>query len=270
MLRRTALCWLALVPLLALDLFPFAVMLATALKPTGQLASRAPGWLPTRLAWENFAIMWEATGFGGALLNSFAVAALASLASILVSVPAAYALSRHRSGLRRSYGSFLLVTQMLPPVLLVLGLFQIVAWAGLTDSKATLALIYACFQIAFAVWLLRSYFDAIPREYEEAARIDGASRLRALWSIFLPLSLPAILVTGIFGFITSWNEFALALTLLRNQKNFTLPIQIFSLVAGRYEVEWNYVMAAALAATLPVAAIFACFQRYLVRGLRIG
>jgi multiple sugar transport system permease protein len=131
-------------------------------------------------------------------------------------------------------------------------------------------LIYAAFNIAFAVWMLRSYFGSIPVELEEAALIDGCSRLAAIIRIFVPLALPAMVVTAIFTFINSWNEFVVALTLLRSQDNFTLPLRVFSLVGGRYTVEWEQVMAATLLATLPVAILFSWLQRYLMGGLTMG
>jgi multiple sugar transport system permease protein len=140
----------------------------------------------------------------------------------------------------------------------------------LIDSKYALILIYAAFNIAFAVWMLRSYFGSIPVELEEAALIDGCSRLAAIIRIFVPLALPAMVVTAIFTFINSWNEFVVALTLLRSQDNFTLPLRVFSLVGGRYTVEWEQVMAATLLATLPVAILFSWLQRYLMGGLTMG
>ena len=269
-LRLSLLCWLLLLPLVVLNLFPFAVMLFTALKPADEVVADAAAWLPSRFAWNNFADMWHATRFGPALLNSLYAAVGSTLLAILVSIPAAYAMSRFRFGLKRPFSDFLLVTQMLSPIVLVLGLFRVVVWLGLINSLSALVAIYAAFQIAFAVWMMHGYFNAIPIDLEESAWLEGASRLRALVTVFLPLSGPAIAVTGIFTFINAWNEFAIALTLLRDQSNFTLPIQVFSLVAGRYQVEWHYVMAAALLATLPVALLFAWLQRYLIGGLAVG
>ena len=159
---------------------------------------------------------------------------------------------------------------MLSPIVLVLGLFRLAALLGLVDNLNSVVFIYAAFNIAFSVWMLQSYFATIPRDLEEAAWMEGASRWQTLIRVFLPLAVPAMTVTAIFTFINAWNEFVIALTMLRRQESYTLPIQIFSLVAGRYTVEWNYLMAAALVATLPVAVVFAWLQRYLVRGLALG
>ena len=269
-IRLSITAWLLLLPLVILNLFPFAVMLFTALKPATEVVSGTGGWLPSRFAWENFSDMWRATRFGPALVHSLEASLGSTVFAILLSIPAAYAMSRFRFRLKRAYADFLLITQMLSPIVLVLGIFRLMVWFGLVDSLAALIAIYTAFQIAFAVWMMRGYFDTIPMDLEEAAWMEGASRFRSLATIFLPLSAPAMAVTAIFTFINAWNEFAIALTLLRNQDSFTLPIQVFSLVAGRYQVEWHYVMAATFVATIPVALLFAWLQRYLIGGLAGG
>jgi multiple sugar transport system permease protein len=268
--RRSVLIWLVLSPLLVIILFPFAVMLFTALKPRAEVFSYPPRWLPTELRWQNFVEMWQATDFGTALLNSTLISLGSTLLVLILSVPAAYAMARTNFAAKQPFRQFLLATQMLSPILVVLGIFHLVVSIGLVDNKFALVLIYAAFNIAFAVWMLQSYFASIPVELEEAALIDGCTRWRAIVSIFVPLAAPAMVVTSIFTFINSWNEFVVALTLLRSQNNFTLPLRIFSLVGGRYTVEWQQVMAATLLATLPVAIVFSWLQRYLVRGLTVG
>jgi multiple sugar transport system permease protein len=268
--RRSLLIWLVLSPLLGIILFPFAVMLFTALKPRAEVFSYPPRWLPSELHWQNFVEMWQATDFGTALWNSTLISLGSTLLVLILSVPAAYAMARTNFAAKQPFRQFLLATQMLSPILVVLGIFHLVVSIGLVDNKFALVLIYAAFNIAFAVWMLQSYFASIPVELEEAALIDGCSRWRAIVSIFVPLAAPAMVVTSIFTFINSWNEFVVALTLLRSQNNFTLPLRIFSLVGGRYTVEWQQVMAATLLATLPVAIVFSWLQRYLVRGLTVG
>lgn len=267
-LRRSLICWLVLSPMVVAALFPFAVMLITALKPSTEVLT--PTWWPSRLTWGNFQTMWAATNFGNALRNSLYVSVLATLGSLVVSIPAAYALTRFNFAGRELYRQFLLVTQMLSPIVLVVGLFRLMVWLGLVDSINAVTLVYAAFNIAFSVWMLQSYFATIPLDLEEAAWMEGAGRVRTLIKVFLPLAVPAMVVTAIFTFINAWNEFAIALTLLRSQNSYTLPIQIFSLVSGRYTVEWHHVMAATFAATVPVAIAFAWLQRYLVRGLALG
>lgn len=268
--QHSLLIWLILSPLMLVILFPFVVMFLTSIKPRSEVFTYPPRWLPSTFRWQNFIEMWQAVDFGTALGNSILVSLGATVVVLVVGIPAAYALARFTFKAKRPFQQFLLVTQMLSPILLVLGLFHLVVSLGLVDSKYALILVYAAFNVAFGVWMLQSYFGAIPVELEEAALIDGCNRLGAILRVFVPLAIPAIVVTAIFTFINSWNEFVVALTLLRSDENFTLPLKIFSLVGGRYTVEWQQVMAATLLATLPVAAVFTWLQRYLVRGMMMG
>lgn len=274
-LRRSVWCWLVLAPLLVLTLLPFAVMLSTALKPHAEVLAWPPRWVPSRLAWENFSDMWTTVGFGSAAMNSLLISIGATGLALLVAVPAAYALSRVAFRGRGAYRQFLLVTQMLSPILLVLGLFRMAASipfgdGTLADTRLAVVLIYSAFNLAFTVWMLASYFATIPRDLEEAAWIDGAGPVRTVVRIFVPLAMPAIAVTGIVTFVANWNEFNVALTILRDPSRLTLPLRVVNLVAGRYAVEWNQVMAATLVATVPVAVMFTLLQRYLVGGLTLG
>jgi multiple sugar transport system permease protein len=267
---RSLLYWLLLSPLLLVILFPFAVMISTAVKPRAEIVQTPPAWLPSELRLQNFIDMWHAVGFGPAILNSALVSAAATALCVLVAIPAAYAGARMRFRGEGAFRQFLLITQMLSPIVLVLGIFRLMAAMGLVDQLWALVLAYAAFNLAFAIWMLQSYFRTIPVELEEAAWLDGATALQSLRLIFLPMAAPALGVTAIFVFIYCWNEFVLALTLLRSTDKYTLTIQIFSLVGGRYSVEWDHVMAATLLASVPVAVIFAALQRYLVRGLALG
>jgi multiple sugar transport system permease protein len=267
---RSLIAWLVIGPLGLVILFPFAVMIATALKPAAEILTPQAEWFGSRLAFENFISMWKATNFGPALINSLFVSGLSTLFALAVAVPAAYGLARHSFRGSGAFRHFLLVTQMLSPIVLVIGLFRLLASLGLIDNLSSVTLICAAFNITFAVWMMQSYFETVPRDLEEAAWLEGAGRIRAALTVFLPLAAPAIAVTALFTFIQTWNEFVMALTMLRRQENYTLTIQVFSLVAGRYTIEWHHVMAAAFAATLPVAVLFSWLQGYMVKGLAIG
>jgi multiple sugar transport system permease protein len=269
-LRRSIIYWAILSPLVVVILFPFAVMFVTAVRPRDELFVYPPTWTFSAFRWENFAEMWVKTNFGGALVNSLYVSITATLIALVLSIPAAYAMSRYRFAGKGAYRSFLLMTQMMSPIVLVLGLFRLMAAMGLVDSLNSLVITYAAFNMAFTIWMLQSYFNSIPRDLEEAAWMDGASHFTSLVKVFLPLAVPAMVVTAIFTFINSWNEFVLALTMLRSSEQFTLPVQIFSQVAGRYQVEWHHVMAATVLATVPVAIVFSWLQRYLIRGMALG
>lgn len=268
--KKSLIYWLMLSPLMVVILFPYAVMFFTAIKPRAEIFAFPPRWLPSAPRWENFIDMWQATGFGPALLNSLYIAIASTALCLAVAIPAGYALSRFEFRGKGLYRQFLLITQMLSPIVLVIGIFRLMAKLGLVDQLNSLVLAYGAFTLAFATWMLQSYFTTIPKEFEEAALIDGANRAQSLARIFVPLAAPAVAVTAILTFIYSWNEFVLALTLLRSSALFTLQIKIYSLVGGRYTVEWDHVMAATLLATVPVAAVFAWLQRYMVRGMALG
>jgi multiple sugar transport system permease protein len=274
-LKRSILCWLALSPLVIVILFPFAVMFLTAVKPQAEVMSFPTRWLPSHFAWQNFADMWVATQFGTALKNSLILSTLSTVCGVAISIPAAYALARFPFRGKSGYRRFLLATQMLSPILLVIGLFRLAASipygdGNLVDSHIGVIATYTALNTAFSVWMLQSYFSTIPRDMEEAAWLEGCGRTRAVLKVFLPMAIPAIVVTGIFAFINAWNEFAVVYTLIQSPENKPLTVQIVDLVAGRYTVEWHQVMAAALLAILPVAILFSWLQKYFVQGLSMG
>lgn len=274
-LRRSLVCWLVLAPLVVVVLFPYLVMLSTALKPTSEVMSYPPHWLPRHWSFAAFPAVWTRAHLGAAIGNSAAIAGSSSVLALLVAVPAAYAIARLQFRGKPAYRVFLLVSQMLAPVLLILGLFRLAAMipfddGTLVNTRVGVIVIYAAFQLAFSVWMLAAYFAAIPNDIEEAAWIDGCSRMQAVWHVFLPLAVPATAVCAVVAFVAGWNEYVVALTMLRDPEKQTLTLQVVNLVAGRYSVTWNEVMAAALVATLPVAMVFANVQRYLVRGLTLG
>ncbi|APA85063.1 carbohydrate ABC transporter permease [Paraburkholderia sprentiae WSM5005] len=274
-IRRSLWSWIALFPLIAGVLFPFAIMLFTALKPANEVFVYPAHWLPVQWQWSNFADMWNRANFGVALRNSMMISLLSMALSLFVALPAAYALVHFRFGGKDVYRKFLLVTQMISPILLVVGLFRLAAMipygsGNLVDSKSAVVISYAAFNVGFAIWMLSSYFETIPRDLEESAWLEGCSRTKAVFKVFLPLAVPAVVVTAIFTFINAWNEFAVVYTLIRSAENKTLTVQVTDMVAGKYVVEWQLVMAATLCATLPVSVIFAWLQRYLVRGLALG
>ena len=268
--RRSVVYWLILSPLVVLILFPYAVMISTAIKPGDEIMAFPPTWFGSTVQLSNFAEMWDKVGFGQALANSLYVALASTALCLLVAIPAGYAMSRFRFAGQGAYRLFLLITQMLSPIVLVIGIFRLMALLGLIDQLNSLVVTYAAFNLAFSVWMLQSYFATIPKEVEEAAWIDGASWLQSLRLVFLPMALPALAVTAILSFIFAWNEFVLALTNLRSSDNYTLTLKVFDLVGGRYSIEWDIVMAATLLATVPVAIVFAWLQRYLIRGLALA
>ena len=269
-IKKSLICWLVLAPFIFLSLFPFAVMLASSLKPRGEVYKIPTSWLSSEFRFKNYLEMWDAINFGTSLYNSLYVGFFTTLCILVIAIPAAYGLSQYEFKLKGLYRIFLLTTQMLSPIILIIGIFRLCVWLGILDSKNSLVLVYAAFGLAFSTWMLQSYFSTIPKELEESAWIEGASKFKSLIYIFIPLAIPAITVTSLISFVHSWNEFVLALTLLRSNENYTLPLKVFSLVGGRYQIEWDHVMAATFLATVPVAIVFSWLQKYLVQGISLG
>ena len=268
--KKSLICWLILTPFIFLSLFPFAVMLASSLKPRGEVYKIPTSWLSSEFRFKNYLEMWDAINFGTSLYNSLYVGFFTTLCILVIAIPAAFGLSQYEFKLKGLYRIFLLTTQMLSPIILIIGIFRLCVWLGILDSKNSLVLVYAAFGLAFSTWMLQSYFSTIPKELEESAWIEGASKFKSLIYIFIPLAIPAITVTSLISFVHSWNEFVLALTLLRSNDNYTLPLKVFSLVGGRYQIEWDHVMAATFLATVPVAVVFSWLQKYLVQGISLG
>jgi multiple sugar transport system permease protein len=272
-LRRSALCWAALAPLIALVLFPFAVMLSTALKATPEVMAFPPHWLPRAPSLASFPAMSAQTRLGTAIGNSLLIAGGSVALTLGVAIPAAYALARLRFPAQAAYRVFLLVTQMLAPVLLILGLFRLAAsvhlgGATLVDTRLGVILIYAAFQIAFSIWMLSAYFASIPVDVEEAALIDGCSRVGTFVRIVLPLCRPGIVAATILSFIASWNNFIFVL-ILGGKDTITLPMAVYSFVSFE-DVNWGGLTAAATVITLPILVLSLIVQRYLAGGLTMG
>jgi len=207
--------------------------------------------------------------FGRQLLNSVVVSSAAALAGIAVSVGAAYAFSRWEFPGRKAGLRALLVTQMFPSVVVAVPLYVLLEALGLLDSLAGLVLVYSSTTIPFSTWMLKGYFDTLPRELEEAALLDGATRLGVLRLVVLPLARPAIVVTALFSFMNGWNEFILAATFLNRETLFTLPVALQSYV-GDYSTQWGLFAAGAILVSIPVMALFFLLQRHLVGGLTAG
>ncbi|MCP4969227.1 MAG: carbohydrate ABC transporter permease [Arcobacter sp.] len=268
-LTKTIICWAVLLPVMVTVLFPFIVTLFTALKPRKELTQIPPNFLPSEFMWGNFIEVWNKTNIVESLINSFFISTAATLIAIVVAAPCAYAMTRFDFKGKSFYRFFLLVTQMLSPIVLVLGLFRLMVYLGVVDSLGFLAVIYAAFNVAFCVWMLQSYFETIPKDLEESAWIEGASRFRSLLTIFLPLAIPAITIVAMFTFVNSWNEFIIAFSTLRDSSSFTIQLGIIEMT-GYYSIRWDYIMVSVIIATIPVAILFSWLQKHLIGGLTSG
>ena len=266
--RRAALAGAGALLAVAL-LAPYAVMLLTALKPEAELRTTPPRLLPERWRPGNFVAVLADADFQAWLGVSVVVAGLSTVLAVASAVPAAYYTARHRFRGRHAFLLLVLVSQMFAPTALVVGLYrQFFAW-GLIDTYAALILTNAAFSLAFAVWILRAFFAAIPREIEEAAAVDGCDRLAVLLRVVLPLGRPALATAATFAFIAAWNEYVVALTLMTDAARRPLTVGITSYVTA-YVQHWNLLFAASVIAIVPVVALFAAIERHLVGGLTAG
>ena len=258
-----------LVIVLGVSIFPFVFALSTALRPRSELFRFPPTWLPETWAWKNFVDVWTAVPLLRYIGNSVVISGLATLFNMACAIPAGYALARLRFPGKRLFRQVLLVTQMFSPVVLVIGLFRLMSRVNLVDTSASLIITYAALSLAFSVWFLAGYFESIPMEIEEAAMMDGCTRVGALIRVVLPMSKPALVAALVFAFIWGWNEFMIALTFISTPDKRTLPLGIYAFL-GQYSVDWNYLMAAALIAGVPVLILFLLIEKHLVKGLTAG
>jgi multiple sugar transport system permease protein len=248
---------------------PYVVMLLDALKPAGELRASPPRFLPVAWQPQNFVEVVRDPAFRSALRVSVTVALASTLLAVAAAVPAAYHTARRRFRGRSAFLFLVLVTQMFSPTTLVVGLYREFFELGLVNTSAALILTNAAFNLAFAVWILRAFFASIPREIEEAAEVDGCSRIGALLRVVLPLSRPAIVTAAIFAFIAAWNEYIVALTLMTDADMKPLTVGITSYVTA-YVQHWNLLFAASTLAIVPVIVLFAVIEPYLVSGLTAG
>ncbi|HTM21809.1 MAG TPA: sugar ABC transporter permease [Kofleriaceae bacterium] len=273
-LAAGAATYAALTLFTAITVYPVLLVIKKAFEPGRHFAS-SPSPIPEHATLDNFERLLSARSSGGdlAFLRYAGNSALVALATTVVGVglacTAAYALSRWRfRGRKLGLTSFLAV-QMFPATLLLMPLYVVLDRLGLLNSLIGLVLVYATTAIPFCVWTLKGYFDTLPRELEEAARIDGASSAGVFFRVVLPLARPGIAVTALFSFMTAWNEFILASTFLTDERKYTLPVLLQSQI-GDYSADWGVFAAGAILTSLPVMVLFYFLQRFLVGGLTAG
>ena len=263
-----------LVPVTVLTLYPVLWVLKMALSPAQAFALSANPF-PTTWSLQNFAEVLTARDsvghylFARQLVNSVVVAALVTAIGLVLSTTAAWSLSRYRFPGREATLRGFLLTQMFPGVVTSIPLYVLLDHLGLLNHLMGLVLVYATTSIPFCTFMLKAYFDTLPRELEEAVLLDGGTRWDAFFRVALPLSRPALAVTALFAFLASWNEFILAATFMTDPVSFTLPVQLHRYV-GDYSTEWGHFAAGAILVSLPVMALFLALERHLIGGLTDG
>jgi multiple sugar transport system permease protein len=231
-----------------------------------------PNYLPHHFAWSNLTDMWSAAfGITSAVRVSLEIAGGATVLVLLVALPAAYYTARHRFNGRNVFLLLVLATQMLQPTALIVGIYKEFLDFGLLNLNPvwSLMLVNAGFNLAFAVWILNAYISSIPVELEQAAMVDGSTRLGALFRVTLPLAMPGVVTALIFTFIAAWNEFISALALTTSNADYPLTVRLDSFI-GQYSVDWQHLFGASVVATIPVFILFALIEGRVVGGLTAG
>ncbi|MFC6086066.1 carbohydrate ABC transporter permease [Sphaerisporangium aureirubrum] len=267
---RRPLQYLALAGYVVFLAFPLVWLMSTAFKTAREMASLTPTWIPRDPVLSNFADAFAEQDLLGAALRSLVVAVSASLLTVVLALPAAYAMARHRSLLGKAATGWVLVSQVFPFILIIIPLFMVLRTLDLVNTLAGLTVVHVTFVLPFALWMLQGYVRAVPRELEEAAAVDGAGRLRALVRVVAPLLAPGVVATSLFAFISSWNEFLFALVVLKDPDVATLPLTLVRFTGAEGVARLGPLAAASLLATIPSLAFFAVIQRRLRSGLMAG
>jgi ABC-type glycerol-3-phosphate transport system permease component len=256
------------IALFAIWAFPIYWMIVASITPEARLFG-APPLVPATIVFDHYRALFTERHFWIPIRNSLIVAGATTALALAVAIPAAYAAARLRFRGRNILLAVVLTVSVFPQISIVSPLFLLLRATGLVDTYPGLVLPYLTFALPLAVWLLAAFFQQLPRDLEEAALMDGASRLRTAFEVMLPLAAPAVATTAILTFLYAWNEFLFALSFTLGPDRQTVPVAI-ALFRGQYQVPWGQILAAAVVASLPVAAIVLLFQRRIVSGLTSG
>nr|WP_317377492.1 carbohydrate ABC transporter permease [uncultured Faecalimonas sp.] len=266
--RRLFTLYIPLFLILLFILFPFYWTFITSIKPEAELYGAVTYW-PKEIIWDSYKNLFTTTvNFLDAMKNSFVVAAATTIVSLTASTLAAYAFSRYRFVGRRAMMALFLSNNMFPTVLLLIPLYSIMRKIGLLYTPGSLILAYTTFTIPFSVWLLNGFLNDLPLTLEEAALVDGCNRRTAFSKIILPILGPCLVATGVYIFMTSWNEYTFAV-MFTNTQTRTIPVALKSLI-GQLGVQWDLLTAGGIITIIPVCIMFFFAQKRLVEGLTAG
>ena len=250
--------------------FPLLWMLSVSFKGPRELVELHPSLIPDEPTLENYRIALEDSELIQSAVNSLKIAFATALVTTAIALPAAYVLARRR-GILTTFGlGWILLSQMFPLILIIIPLFLLLIDLGMANSHLGLVLVYTVWALPFVLWMLQSYVRGIPRDLEEAARVDGASRFQILVGIIAPLLAPGIVVTTLFAFITAWNEYIFASVILTDQANHTTTVWLSYFLGTSRNVDWGALMAASTLTAIPVIAFFLLVQRRIAFGLTSG
>jgi len=263
-----ALLWITLAVVLVIYGFPFIYLLLTSFKTPLDAIAVPASVLPAQWTLENYVTALTKDGVAPALINSVVTAVLSTVFSLVLAVPAAYAITRYRTPSGRVFVLAALVTRMVPTIAVGAPLVETMRTLGLSDTSLGLAIAHTTISLPLSIWLMSSFFESVPNELEEAAKVDGASRLGALWLVVLPVVSGGLAVTAIFAFLASWNEFLFSL-LLTSVRAQTTPIVIANFQT-QFGLDWGAMTALAAVYSIPVILLTLLLQRHIVAGLTLG
>lgn len=249
--------------------FPLAWMFSVSVRPNVEVMKMPPDWIPHVFTLEAYEKILTTPRYLRVFVNSMSIALVVTGLSLFLGTMAAYALARFDFIGHRSVMMFLITTQMFPLVLLCIPYFRIFVALGLYDTLTALIIVYLTFTLPFCILMLRSYFLNIPRDIEEAATVDGCSRLGAIFRMLVPMSWPAFIGAGLYTFLLAWNEFLFAVVLIESWSNRVLTMAIYSLLA-EFVTDWDTMMAFSVLASLPLVIAFILLQKYMVQGMTAG
>ena len=252
------------------SLFPFYWIVITSLKTPAEIAQGTTSLLPGHVTWSNYISDFTQQNFVRPLVNSAVVCLSATALTVIIAAPAGYALSRTRMRGKPLVLGFILVAAFFPVIAMVGPLFIAYRRVGLLDTYPALIISYLIYTLPIATWLLSSYFSQIPKELEEAAMVDGSTRLGALRKVIIPVALPGVFTAAILAFILAWNDFLLALSFMTTPNMYTAPVAIVSLGQSQFQVFYNLIDAAVVIISIPVALLVIFAQKRIVSGLTAG
>jgi arabinogalactan oligomer/maltooligosaccharide transport system permease protein len=250
-------------------LYPVLRVITISLRPADKLLSTDLSIIPDGATFKNYTDLFTSTPFLRWMLNSLIVTAVVTITGVALASMGGYAISKFRFAGKKAVMQSLLTTQMFPATMLLLPMYIMLAKLGLINSYIGLMIAYSATALPFCIWQMKGYYDTIPTELIEAARVDGCGNFGAWWRVILPLAAPALVITALFSFMASWNEYVVAAVILQDPQMFTLPVGL-KMFQGNMSTQWGLFAAGSFVVSVPVVVMFIILSRWLVSGLTLG
>jgi len=248
---------------------PVLWMLSSSFKPNTDIFQFPPHLIPSTFTFDAYTAIFTDPTKVRFFLNSYFVSLSVTALTLVVGILAAFALSRYEFPFKKILNVLIVSVQAVPPITLLIPYFGLIVFLGLYNSYAGLILTYLVFTLPYAIIMLTGYFNTLPRELDEAVKVDGGSSWTALWRVLVPISIPGLVSVGIYTFMIAWNEYLFALTLTKTPEMRTVPIGI-QLLMGQHSYEWNQMMSMSILGSIPIMLLFLFFQRYFIGGMTAG